>query len=122
MAWECRLLEAEAQFRLGNTGAALAILNDPAGARKVRGQLPDVADTDDVLRLILDEKDIECFLTGPGVPYFDMRRTDRLQPATLLHFPVPATELEISELPHYTINAVNDGVDGSAGDWSGWDE
>ena len=96
-------------------------LNDPEGARKVRGQLPDVAASDDVLRIILAEKDIECFLTAAGVPFFDMRRTDRLQPATLLHFPVPATELEISQLPHYTINAVADGVDGSAGNWTGWD-
>ena len=121
LAWECKLLEAEALHRTGNTDLAVAILNDPEGARKVRGQLPDVAASDDVLRIILDEKDIECFLTGGGIPYYDMRRTDRLQPATLLHFPVPATELEISELPIYTINAVADGVDGSAGDWTGWD-
>lgn len=123
LAWEVKLLEAEARFRTGDVGGAVAILNDPDGPRKVRGGLPDVDQaTDDVLRLILDEKDIECFLTGGGIGYYDMRRTDRLQPATLLHFPVPATELEISGLEHYTIHAVADGVDGSAGDWSGWDE
>jgi hypothetical protein len=121
LAWECKLLEAEALHRTGNTDMAVAILNDPDGARKFRGQLPDVAASDDILRIILDEKDIECFLTGGGIPFYDMRRTDRLQPQTLLHFPVPATELEISQLPHYTIKAVADGVDGSAGNWSGWD-
>ncbi len=122
LQWECRLLEAEALLRTGNEAGALAILNDSEGPRKVRGQLPDVESGDKVLRYILDEKDIECFLTGAGIPFFDMRRTDRLQPQTLLHFPVPATELEINGLPHYTINAVADGVDGSAGGWTGWDE
>jgi len=123
LAWEAKLLEAEALLRTGNATGAAAILNDPDGPRKVRGGLDDVSSSDpNLLRLILDEKDIECFLTGAGIGYFDMRRTDRLQPATLLHFPVPATELEISGLEHYTINAVADGVDGSAGDWTGWDD
>ncbi len=120
--WECRLLEAEAMFRTGNPAGAVTILNDPTGPRKVRGLLPDVNQaTDDVLRLILDEKDIECHMAGGGVPFFDMRRTDRLQPQTLLHFPVPATELEISALPIYTISNTADGISGSAGDWTGWD-
>ena len=77
---------------------------------------------DDILRYILDEKEIECFLTGVGVPFYDMRRTNRLQPATLLHFPVPCTVLETMGLPHYTIHAMADGVEGSAGNWTGWDE
>jgi starch-binding outer membrane protein, SusD/RagB family len=124
MAWENKLLQAEALLRTtGNTTGALAILNSPTGPRKVRGEVADITSTNvaTVLRYILDEKDIECFLTGAGIPFYDMRRTDRLQPATLLHFPVPATELEISGLPHYTINAVADGIDGSAGNWTGWD-
>lgn len=122
MSWEVKLLEAEALLRSGNEGSALSILNDPAGPRKSRGGLPDVQPADDILRYILDEKEIECYMTGAGISFFDMRRTDRLQPATLLHFPVPATELEIILLPHYTIHATPDGIDGSAGDWSGWDE
>ena len=124
MAWENKLIEAEALIRTtGNTTGALAILNSATGPRKVRGQCPDITATDvpTVLRYIWDEKEIECCLTGAGISFFDMRRTDRLQPATLLHFPVPATELEISGLPNYTINAVADGVDGSAGNWTGWD-
>lgn len=124
LAWEVKLLEAEALLRTtGNSTGALAILNDPAGPRKTRGLCADITETDvaTVLRYILDEKDIECHLTGAGISFFDMRRTDRLQPSTLLHFPVPATELEISGLPHYTIIAVPDGVNGSAGDWTGWD-
>jgi len=122
MAWEVKLLEAEALLRSGNEAAALAILNDPAGPRKSRGGLPDVLPSDDILRYILDEKDIECYCTGAGVPFFDMRRTDRLQRGTWLHFPVPAGELEIMSLPHYTIHTKGDGKNGSAGGWTGWDE
>ena len=122
LAWEVKLLEAEALLRTGNSSRALSILNDPAGPRKVRGGLPDVQPTDDILRYILDEKEIECFLTGAGISFFDMRRTDRLQPATLLHFPVPSTELEIMLLPHYTIHWVANGTEGSSGSWIGWDQ
>lgn len=123
LAWEVKLLEAEALYRTGNIAGAVAILNDPSGPRKVRGQLPDAdPGTDDILRLILDEKEIECYTTGAGVPYFDMRRTDRLQPGTWLHFPVPAGELEILSLPHYTIHTLADGIEGSAGGWRGYDE
>jgi hypothetical protein len=123
MAWECQLLIAEAEARAGNEAAARDILNNADNPRKLRGQCADVtASGAELLRYITDEKDIECFLTGAGVPFFDMRRFDRLQPATLLHFPVPATELEINQLDHYTINAVADGVQGSNGDWTGWDD
>lgn len=121
-AWELKLLEAEALLRTGNEAAALVILNDPAGPRKERGGLDDVLPEDDILRYILDEKEIECYLTGAGVSFYDMRRTDRLQPATLLHFPVPYKQLELFELPVYTIEAIADGINGSAGDWTGWDE
>jgi hypothetical protein len=102
--------------------AALTLLNDSSGPRKTRGELPDVLPTDDILRNILDEKEIECFLTGAGVSYFEMRRTDRLQPGTWLHFPLPGTELDALALPHYTILTKPDGINGSAGDWSGWEE
>lgn len=122
MKWELRLIEAEALFRTGNSAGALAILNDPEGPRKVRGLLPDLTSEDDILRYILDEKEIECYCTGAGISYFDMRRTDRLQAGTLLHFPVPATELELMRLAHYTIHAFNDGIEGSNGGWTGWDE
>ena len=121
MAWEVRLIEAEALFRTGNIVGALAILNDPEGPRKVRGNLPDVEENEDVLRYILDEKEIECFLTGAGISYFDMRRTDRLQKGTLLQFPIPCTELEIMLLDIYTITNDHDGINGSNGGWKGWD-
>jgi hypothetical protein len=124
MEWEMDLLQAEALYRDGDEAGARAILNDPEGARKVRGGCPDVTASGwDLLHYILDEKDIECYITGAGTPYFDMRRTDRLTQGTILHFPVPATELESSNIEWYTINAVADGVQGSAegNGWTGWD-
>ncbi len=89
LAWEVQLLKAEALLRTGNPTGAKAILNSATGPRKVRGGCPDVTSTDNavILRYILDEKDIECHLTGAGVPFYDMRRTDRLQPADTSTFP-----------------------------------
>jgi len=51
-----------------------------------------------------------------------MEITDWLQPAILLHSPVPVTELEKMNLPHYTIRSINDGVDGSRRYWKVYDE
>ena len=51
-----------------------------------------------------------------------MRRTDRLQKGTLLHFPVPATELEIMGMQHYTVYSEAFGTDSSNGEWTGYDE
>jgi hypothetical protein len=122
LAWENEMLKAEAFVRTGNISGAVTILNSPTGARKVRGLLPDVtaATAGDILRIIWDEKDIELFDTGMGIGFFDMRRTDRLLSGTILHFPAPATELEISNIPLYTISGAPDGVNISNGGWIGY--
>jgi len=65
--------------------------------------------------------DVECILTGMGVGYFDMRRRDMLQRGTILHFPVPATELEAVNVPVYTIGGDPDGENVSMGSWTGLD-
>ncbi len=124
LAWENEMLKAEALVRTGNVGGAISILNSPTGARKVRGQLPNVSagPANDVLRIIWDEKDIELYDTGMGIGYFDMRRTDRLQSGTILHFPIPVTELEIANVPVYTISGAPDGVNISNGGWTGYDK
>ncbi len=51
-----------------------------------------------------------------------MEIIDWLQPAILLHFPVPVTELELMDLPYYTIRSINNGVDGPRGNGTGYDE
>lgn len=124
LVWENKMLEAEALVRTGNVSGAVAILNDPNGARKARGGLPDVTSSDDattVMNRIFDEKDVELIDTGGGIGYYDMRRRDRLQSGTILHFPVPATELEIVQVPVYTIGGTPDGENVSQGSWTGYD-
>jgi len=123
LVWENEMLEAEALVRTGNVAGAVATLNDANGARKVRGQLPDVTSTDaaEVLRIIFDEKDIELFNSGMGIGYFDMRRRDQLQSGTILHFPIPFTTLEILQEPIYTIGGTPDGENVSMGSWTGYD-
>jgi len=123
LVWENEMLKAEALVRTGNVAGAVAILNSATGARKVRGLLPDVTATDaaTVLLRIIDEKDVELMTTGMGIGYFDMRRRDRLQSGTLLHFPVPATELEIIQMPVYSIGGTPDGENVSMGSWTGYD-
>jgi len=123
LVWENEMLKAEAMVRTGNVGGAVAILNSPDGARKVRGQLPDVTSSgaEEVLWTIFYEKDIELIDTGMGISFFDMRRRDMLQRGTIMHYPVPATELEIVQVPVYTIGGDPDGENVSSGSWTGLD-
>lgn len=123
LVWENEMLEAEALVRTGNVAGAVVILNDPDGARKLRGGLPSVSASDaaTVLLRIYDEKDVELATTGMGISFFDMRRNDRLQSGTIMHFPVPATELEIVQVPVYTIGGTPDGENVSMGSWTGYD-
>jgi len=48
-----------------------------------------------------------------------MRRRNMLQPGTLLHFPIPAKELMVMQLPLYTFGGVGneDGINTSYGGW-----
>jgi len=123
LVWENELLKAEALVRTGKVAEAVSILNNPAGARKVRGNLPDLNSTnpEEVLWTIFYERDIELILTGMGICYFDMRRRDMLQRGTILHFPVPFSQLEAMNVEVYSIDGQPDGVDISDGSWTGLD-
>ena len=120
--YDVQLLVAEAMARTGNVGGAVSILNDPANERKARGGLDDVETTDleEVLDIIFYERDIELANNGWMIHFGDMRRRDKLQQGTPLHFPVPGAELEALEIPIYTFGGYNnaDGVNTSdGGDW-----
>ena len=121
--WENDMLVAEAMARTGNVAGATAILNDPSGARKVRGGLADVspAGASEALELVFYERAVELMLTQGETGFFDMRRRDNLQSGTILHFPVPAAELEIIGAEWYTISGPPDGVNISNGSWTGKD-
>lgn len=114
------LLKAEAYLHLGNTAAAIEIIN--SGSRILRGGLPPLpanSNYDRVMDAIFYERDIELIQTGFGNAFFDMRRRDMLQLGTMLHFPIPAKELMVMGMPEYTFGGVEnaDGINVSNGGW-----
>jgi hypothetical protein len=122
---ENELLKAEALIRANsNVAGAIAILNSASGTRIARAGLPPInggATATEVLEAIFYERDIELIDSGMGIGYFDMRRRDMLQRGTILHFPVPASELEILQIPNYTVTGAPDGENISNGSWTGKD-
>ncbi|MEN8250462.1 MAG: RagB/SusD family nutrient uptake outer membrane protein [Bacteroidota bacterium] len=112
------LFIAEAHYQLGDLASAAAVIN--AGTRVTRGELPEIGATDsEVKDAVWYERNIELILTGPGIEFFDMRRNDQLQSGTLLHFPIPAQQLEVIEQPFYTFGG-NQGVAGEDVSNGGW--
>ena len=116
------LLKAEALTHLNRFTEAAAIIN--AGTRVTRGQLPPVAANNGnaVIDAIFYERTMELPLTGMGIEYFDMRRRDMLQDGSLLHFPVPAQQLEILQEPFYTFGGIDPqyGIPGEDVAVNGW--
>ena len=103
---EIDLFKAEANLRLGELENAAAIIN--AGTRVTRGGLDPIAvDADAIENAIVYERTVELVLTGMGIEYFDMRRTGKLQDGSLLHFPIPAQQLEVMQLPFYTYGGID---------------
>jgi hypothetical protein len=123
LRWENDLLIAEALVRTdGDPDMAIAILNDPEGPRKSRGELPDIpmgSGKDYILDVIFYERDIELIATGLGISFFDMRRRDMMQTGSLLHFPIPEVELPVLGIDYYTFGGVEnaDGINTSNGGW-----
>ena len=116
------MILAEALVKADNDLAgARAILNDPNNSRKARGELPDVTtnDKDELLRIIYEEKTIECLQTGEGIEFYDMRRKDMLQEGTPLHLPIPGQQLEVMQMEYYSFGGSTGeaGVDYSTGGW-----
>lgn len=114
------LIRAEAYTELGNLQEAVNIIN--AGSRVNRGHLPPIHSNitkANLLKTIFYERDIELIQSGFGIAFFDMRRRDMLQKGTLLHFPIPAKELMVMQMPIYTFGGVEnaDGVNTSNGGW-----
>jgi len=122
LAAENDLMIAEAQARTNNLAGAIATIN--AGSRTNIGDLPNLASNStlpEVLEAIFYERDIELAITGMGISFFDMRRRDMLQKGTILHFPIPALELEALNKEWYTIEGAPDSENISNGSWTGKD-
>lgn len=117
---ELNLIKAEAYVHLGDLQSAINIVNQ--SSRVTRGNLPPLpnnASAEQILKAIFYERDIEFFVTGFATDFYDMRRRDMLQKGTLLHFPIPARELDILGMPLYTFGGVEnaDGINTSNGGW-----
>lgn len=117
---EIDLIKAEAYAEMGDLGQAIQIIND--GTRTTRGELPLLSpdsDKEKVLEAVFYERDIELIQTGFGIAFFDMRRRDMLQTGTMLHFPIPAKELMVMQMPIYTFGGEYnaDGINTSNGGW-----
>jgi len=123
LAEENRLMEAEAAIRgAGDVSGAASIVNN--GSRVGAGELqplPNDASQEEVLDAIYYERDIELYRTGMGLPFWDMRRTGRLQAGTPLHLPVPASELQTIGESLYTFGGTgNAGQPGTASGDNAW--
>ena len=125
--YENDLMEAEAEVMSGGSlSNAITLIN--AGERVTRGgldPLPGDATAAEIMEAIFYERTIELFSKNMGIGFFDMRRRNLLQPATLLHFPIPGKELETLGEPYYSLGG---GLFGTAGidfadtdwGWPGW--
>ncbi|MEN8250464.1 MAG: RagB/SusD family nutrient uptake outer membrane protein [Bacteroidota bacterium] len=115
---ENELFIAEAYCQLGNLAAAADVIN--AGTRVTRGELPVIgASVSEVKDAIWYERNVELILSGMGIQFFDMRRHNQLQSGTLLHFPIPAEQLEIMGESLYTFGG-NSGIPGEDVSIGGW--
>ncbi len=122
---EMDMLIAEAEFRIGNLGAAVTLINK---SREGNGNLPPVttagvpAGTGCVPRrydgscgslwdALVYEKRIETYASG--ISFFDLRGWGCLIEGTLTQLPPPGRQLDLQNKPIYTFGG-NPGAPGSA--------
>lgn len=107
-------LIAEAALHTGKIGEAADLMN--ASSRVTRGGLPPVpADPESIGEAIHHERMVELMSSGVGIQFFQMRKEDLLQPGTLLHFPIPGTQLQIMSMEYYTFGGTEGTKEGVAG-------
>lgn len=112
------LLKAEAMMHQSNFTGAADIIN--AGERVTRGGLAPIAATAaEVEEAIFHERNIELYETGLGVEFCTMRKADKLQKGTPLHFPIPGQQLEVNQIEYYSFGA-DKGVAGQDYSNGGW--
>ncbi|MFW6290149.1 MAG: RagB/SusD family nutrient uptake outer membrane protein [Mariniphaga sp.] len=111
-------LLAEAALNTGKVQEAADVLN--ASARVTRGNLPALpADQTQIAEAIHYERMVELMLSGMGIQYFQMRKEDKLQQGTILHFPIPGSQLDVMQMEYYTFGA-GTGVAGQDYSNGGW--
>ncbi|GAB4508607.1 MAG: hypothetical protein Tsb004_07390 [Allomuricauda sp.] len=119
-AAEMQYIKAECHYRLGNYDAAVQALNE--SPRMMVGGLATTPEAANVLNALLYEVSIELDLaSGMCVEWWFMRRHDMLQAGSPTMYPVPASELEISQDDIYTFGgpaaAGQTGTASGSNDW-----
>lgn len=119
---ELDLLKAEAYIRQSKPDLAVPLINK---TRVAVGELPPVTvngvpqsadcvprwdgvNCGTLMEALMYEKRLQNIANAAGVAYFDARGWGILVSGTQLHFPVPASELEILGLPYYRFGGVGD--------------
>lgn len=119
MKAENDMLRAEARAYTSDLAGAAAIIN--AGTRVTRGNMTPVAPIlADVEKAIHHERQVEMYISGMGLAFFEMRKKNLLQKGTPLHWPLPAKTLELFglPLPFYTFGGgTGDGINSSNTGW-----
>jgi len=111
-------LLAEAAARTGKLQEAADIIN--SSPRVTRGGLPPVpVEMDSIMEAIHHERMVELMNTGFGIQFFQMRKENKLQPGSPLHYPIPGSQLEIMNMDYYTFGGETGmpGTDFSTGGW-----
>lgn len=112
------LLKAEALLHQPDLTGAAAIIN--AGTRVTRGGLAPVAATAaEIEAAIFYERNIELHTSTMGIEFFTMRKANKLQPGTPLHFPIPGSQLEVNQMENYSFGP-GKGVAGEDYSNGGW--
>ena len=112
------LLKAEALMHQSSFDQSAQIIN--AGERVTRGGLAPIGATAaEIEAAIFHERNIELFESGMGVEFCTMRKADKLQPGTPLHFPIPGQQLEVNVMETYTFGP-GVGVAGKDYSTGGW--
>jgi hypothetical protein len=112
------MLKAEAMMHQGDLAGAAQIINE--GTRVTRGGLAPIGATaEEVEAAIFHERNVELMCSGLGVEFCTMRKADKLQPGTPLHFPIPGQQLEVNIMDTYTFGPGKGiaGQDYSNGGW-----
>lgn len=111
-------LLAEAAARTGGLQEAADIIN--SSPRVTRGGLPPVpAEGESILAAIHHERMVELMSSGFGIQFFQMRKENKLQPGSPLHYPIPGSQLEIMRMNYYTFGGKT-GVPGEDYSTGGW--
>jgi hypothetical protein len=122
-AKEVQLIRAEALFRTGDIPGALTIVNNyrvtdgglPPATAAGTGVAPNCVprlpngSCGSFFEALKWEKRMIMFMTVYGGFYFDSRGWGDLPRNTYLHYPVPARELEVRQLPLYTFGGGGEG-------------